>query len=76
MDYQVVSFRVPQQVLQLKSACLSLLLKLPICLLLKRPDLAQVNFKLLNALWMCIILLIQDVLLAAASWLAVDITFL
>ena len=25
-DYQVVSFRVPQQVLQLKSACLSLLL--------------------------------------------------
>ena len=28
-----------------------------------------------GALWMCFILLIQDVLLAAASWLALDITF-
>ena len=29
-----------------------------------------------DALWMCFILLIQDVMLASGLWFAVDITFL
>ena len=34
------------------------------------------SFDMNDALWMCIILLIQDVLLASASWLAVESHFL